>query len=180
MRILALIAFTLLVGATLFVAWRAPAATGALGAAAATVFIVFAEWAVRANPDMLVLPGGPMPGVGPVATDGSVTLHLVMAAIFAAGFGIAGFLAQGRSQLGDHSGGVVGGGRRDADRDPRRALRAHRPSRPLDPVRDPRGAARRRLWRCDRSAGAPRRPARALRPPSRCSRPARSARWRWR
>lgn len=94
---LALIAFTLLVGATLFVAWRAPAATGALGAAAATVFIVFAEWAVSANPDMLVLPGGPMPGVGPVATDSAVTLHLVMAAIFAAGFGIAGFFAQGRS-----------------------------------------------------------------------------------
>ena len=94
---LALIAFTLLIGGTLFVAWRAPAATGALGAAAATVFIVFAEWAVRANPDMLVLPGGPLPGVGPVATDSAVTLHLVMAAIFAAGFGIAGFFAQGRS-----------------------------------------------------------------------------------
>ncbi len=94
---LALIAFALLVGATLFVAWRAPAATGALGAAAATVFIVFAEWAVLANPDMLVLPGGPMPGIGPAATDGAVTLHLVMAAIFAAGFGIAGFLVQGRS-----------------------------------------------------------------------------------
>lgn len=94
---LALIAFALLVAATLFVAWRAPAATGALGAAAAAVFIVFAEWAVRANPDMLVLPGGPLPGVGPVATDSAVTLHLVMAAIFAAGFGIAGFLAQGRS-----------------------------------------------------------------------------------
>ncbi|MBR0703480.1 DUF2339 domain-containing protein [Bradyrhizobium diazoefficiens] len=94
---LALIAFTLLVGATLLVAWRAPAATGALGAAAATVFIVFAEWAVRANPDMLVLPGGAMSGIGPSAIDGSVTLHLVTAAIFAAGFGIAGFLAQGRS-----------------------------------------------------------------------------------
>jgi uncharacterized membrane protein len=94
---LALIAFTLLIAATLFVAWRAPAATGALGAAAAIVFIVFAEWAVRANPDMLVLPGGPLPGIGPTATDSSVTLHLVMAAIFAAGFGIAGFLAQGRS-----------------------------------------------------------------------------------
>ncbi|MBR0823634.1 DUF2339 domain-containing protein [Bradyrhizobium liaoningense] len=94
---LALIAFALLVGGTLVVVWRAPAATGALGAAAATVFIVFAEWAVRANPDMLVLPGGPMPGVGPTAIDSSVTLHLVMAAIFAAGFGIAGFLAQGRS-----------------------------------------------------------------------------------
>lgn len=94
---LALIAFTLLVAGTLFVAWRAPAATGALGAAAATVFIVFAEWAVRANPDMLVLPGGPMAGIGPVPTDSSVTLHLVTAAIFAAGFGTAGFLAQGRS-----------------------------------------------------------------------------------
>ncbi|WP_128924176.1 DUF2339 domain-containing protein [Bradyrhizobium guangxiense] len=94
---LALIAFALLVGATLFVAWRAPAATGALGAAAATVFIVFAEWAVRASPDMLVLPGGAMSGVGPTAIDSSVTLHLVTAAIFAAGFGIAGFLAQGRS-----------------------------------------------------------------------------------
>ncbi|MBB4427904.1 putative membrane protein [Bradyrhizobium sp. CIR48] len=94
---LALIAFTLLVGATLLVAWRAPAATGALGAAAATVFIVFAEWAVRANPDMLVLPGGPIAGVGPAAIDSSVTLHLVMAAIFAIGFGVAGFLAQGRS-----------------------------------------------------------------------------------
>lgn len=94
---LSLIAFTLLVGGTLLVAWRAPAATGALGAAAATVFIVFAEWAVRANPDMLVLPGGPMSGIGPAATDSSVTLHLVMAAIFALGFGIAGFLAQGRS-----------------------------------------------------------------------------------
>ncbi|MCK1742137.1 DUF2339 domain-containing protein [Bradyrhizobium sp. 139] len=94
---LALIAFTLLVGATLLVAWRAPSATGALGAAAAAVFIVFAEWAVRANPDMLVLPGGPMAGVGPTAIDGAVTLHLVMAAVFAAGFGFAGFLAQGRS-----------------------------------------------------------------------------------
>lgn len=94
---LALIAFALLVGGTLFVAWRAPAATGALGGAAAAVFIVFAEWAVRSNPDMLVLPGGAMSGVGPTATDSSVTLHLVTAAVFAAGFGIAGFFAQGRS-----------------------------------------------------------------------------------
>src|SRR3954467_8904345 len=94
---LALIAFALLVGATLLVAWRAPAATGALGAAAATVFVVFAEWAVRANPDMLVLPGGPMADIAPTAIDSAVTLHLVTAAIFAAGFGIAGFLAQGRS-----------------------------------------------------------------------------------
>jgi uncharacterized membrane protein len=93
----ALIAFAIMVAATIVVAWRAPAATGAIGAAAFLVFVVFAEWAVRGNPDMLVLPGGALPGIGPTATGQSVTLHMAAAAIFAAGFGIAGFLAQGRS-----------------------------------------------------------------------------------
>ncbi|MDP1869590.1 MAG: DUF2339 domain-containing protein, partial [Bradyrhizobium sp.] len=93
----AVIVFTLLVAGTLFVAWRAEAAAGAVGAAAALVFAVFAEWAVRGNPDMLVLPGGPLPGIGPAATDGAVMVHLVTAAIFAVGFGVAGLLAQGRS-----------------------------------------------------------------------------------
>jgi uncharacterized membrane protein len=93
----AMIVFALLVAGTLLVAWRAEAAAGALVAAAVFVFLVFAEWAVRGNPDMLVLPGGPLPGIGPNATDGAVSLHLITAAIFAAGFGAAGFLAQGRS-----------------------------------------------------------------------------------
>ena len=94
----ALIVFTLLVAGSLYVAWRAPAATAATAAAAVLVFVVFAEWAVRANPDLLVMPGGPLPGIGgPAATDGSVTLHLVAAAIFAIGFGVSGYLAQGRS-----------------------------------------------------------------------------------
>jgi uncharacterized membrane protein len=93
----AIVVFAVLVAATLIVAWRAPAAAGAIAAAAAFVFVVFAEWAVRGNPDMLVLPGGPLPGIGPAATDSSVSLHLITAAIFAAGFGAAGFLAQGRS-----------------------------------------------------------------------------------
>src|SRR5712672_561889 len=92
----AIIVFALLVAGTIFVAWRAQAATGAVGAAAIFVFVVFAEWAVRANPDMLVLPGGPLPGIGPAATDSSVSSHLISAAIFAIGFGAAGFLAQGR------------------------------------------------------------------------------------
>jgi uncharacterized membrane protein len=92
----AMIAFALLVAGTLAIAWRAPAATGAIAGAAAFVFIVFAEWAVRGNPDMLVLPGGPLPGIAPNATDQSVTLHLTTAALFAAGFGLAGFFAQGR------------------------------------------------------------------------------------
>ena len=93
----AIVVLAVLVAATLIIAWRAPAATGAIAAAAAFVFVVFAEWAVRGNPDMLVLPGGPLPGIGPAATDSSVSLHLITAAIFAAGFGAAGFLAQGRS-----------------------------------------------------------------------------------
>ena len=93
----AMIVFGLLVAGSLLVAWRSDAAAGAVGAAAALVFVVFAEWAVRANAEVLVLPGGPLPGIGPNATDGSVSLHLISAAIFAAGFGVAGFLAQGRS-----------------------------------------------------------------------------------
>jgi uncharacterized membrane protein len=94
----AMIAFAVLVAATLFIAWRAPAATAAVAAAAAFVFVVFAEWAVRGNPDILVMPGGALPGMGgPAITDQSVTLHLIAAAIFAMGFGGAGFLSQGRS-----------------------------------------------------------------------------------
>ncbi len=93
----AIVSFTILVAGTLLVAWRASAATGAVGAAALLVFVVFAEWAVRANPDMLVVPGGALPGIGPSATGTSVTLHLVVATIFALGFGSSGFLAQGRS-----------------------------------------------------------------------------------
>src|SRR5262249_18165837 len=41
---------------------------------------------------------GPLPGMGgPPITDASITLHMIAAAIFALGFGGAGFLAQGRS-----------------------------------------------------------------------------------
>src|SRR5437879_7556651 len=76
----AMIVFGLLVAGSLIVAWRSGAAAGAVGAAAGLVFIVFAEWAIRANPDMLVLPGGPLQGIGPNATDGSVSLHLISAA----------------------------------------------------------------------------------------------------
>src|SRR5258708_27966389 len=91
----AIVVFAILVAGTLLVAWRAQAATGAVAAAAVFVFVVFAEWAIRGNPDMLVLPGGPLPGIGPASTDSSVALHLITAAIFAVGFGAAGFMAQG-------------------------------------------------------------------------------------
>ena len=93
----AMIVFTLLVAAAFAVAWRAESATAAMAAAAIFVFTVFAEWAVRANPDLAVVPGGPLPGIGPRADDGSISMHLTTAAGFAVAFGAAGFLAQGRS-----------------------------------------------------------------------------------
>lgn len=93
----AMIVFTLLVAATFAMAWCAESATGAVAAAAVFVFIVFAEWAIRANPDLAVVAGGPMPGIGSRADEGSINLHFAAAAFFAAGFGAAGFLAQGRS-----------------------------------------------------------------------------------
>ena len=93
----AITVFALMAAGTIVAAWRSEAATGAVAAAAFLVFAVFAEWAVRANSDMLVQPGGALPGIGPAATDGSVALHLTTALVFAVGFGGAGFLVQGRS-----------------------------------------------------------------------------------
>jgi uncharacterized membrane protein len=93
----AIVVFAVLTAAALLVAWRAPSATGAVALAAAFAGFVFLEWAVRANPDMLVLPGGPLPGIGPSPTESSVSLHLIVAALFAGAFGGAGFFAQGRS-----------------------------------------------------------------------------------
>lgn len=93
----AMIVFAILVAATLAVAWNADAAVGAVIAAAGLVAIVFLSWAVRGNPDMLVLPGGAMSGVGPRADDASIAIHLTAAVLFGGAFGAAGFLAQGRA-----------------------------------------------------------------------------------
>ncbi|UZE48717.1 DUF2339 domain-containing protein [Rhodopseudomonas sp. P2A-2r] len=93
----AMVTFGLLVAGTLFVAWYAQAATAAIAVAAGFVALVFLEWAVRGNPDMLVLPGGPLAGIGASPIEGSVSTHMMTAAIFALGFGLGGFLAQGRS-----------------------------------------------------------------------------------
>ena len=168
-----------LVAGTLFVAWRAEAATGAVGAAAALVFVVFAEWAVRGNPDMLVLPGGPLPGIGPTATDGSVTLHLITAAIFAAGFGVAGFLAQGRS-----TSAVIPVIWSAAAVFTPLALLVALYARIAHLDRSIPFA----IWRCCWRLRSPPRPncltkredRPGRRPRSRCSPPARSPRWRWR
>jgi uncharacterized membrane protein len=93
----AMVVFALLVAATFAIAWRAESATGAIVAGALFVFAVFAERAIRANPELTVMPGGAMPGIGTSADDGSISTHLITAAGFGAAFGAAGFLAQGRS-----------------------------------------------------------------------------------
>ncbi|MET0971668.1 MAG: DUF2339 domain-containing protein [Tardiphaga sp.] len=95
---IAMAMFILVVAGTLAVAWYAQAATAAVAAAAVCVAVVFMGWAVKGNLAMLVLPGGPLDGIGGAnPIDGSVAWHLIAAAIFAAGFGAVGFLAQGRS-----------------------------------------------------------------------------------
>jgi len=93
----AMIVFALLVAATFVIAWRAESAVGAIGASALFVFAVFAEWAIRANPELTMMPGGAMPGIGTRADEGSISMHLIAAAGFGVAFGAAGFLAQGRS-----------------------------------------------------------------------------------
>lgn len=94
---MSMVTFALVVAGTLFVAWYAQAATAAVAVAAGFVALVFLEWAIQGNLDMLVLPGGPLAGIGASPVESSVSLHLASAAIFAAGFGVLGFLAQGRA-----------------------------------------------------------------------------------
>ncbi|QDL96068.1 DUF2339 domain-containing protein [Rhodopseudomonas palustris] len=93
----ALIVFAVLVAATLGIAWRAAAATAAVGAAAGLVGLVFLSWVVRGSPELLVMPGGALPGIGADPLAGPVTTHLVAAALFGLGFAGFGILAQGRS-----------------------------------------------------------------------------------
>jgi uncharacterized membrane protein len=83
----ALIVFSILVFATVAIAWRSPAATGALACAALMAVLVLGQWAVEFYRDPLVVQE-------PSARLG---VHLALGAAYAALFGCAGFLAQGRS-----------------------------------------------------------------------------------
>ncbi|RJF77769.1 DUF2339 domain-containing protein [Rhodopseudomonas palustris] len=93
----AIIVFALLVAATLGIAWRAASATGAVAAAAVLAALVFLLWVARSAPELLVLQGAPLPGIDADPLAGAVTTHLIVAALFALGFGGAGLLAQGRA-----------------------------------------------------------------------------------
>jgi uncharacterized membrane protein len=95
---LALATFAVLVAASVAIAWRAEAAAGAVPAAALLAALVIVQWAVDANLERLVLPSGPVAGAVPEPPKADVGWHLVLAGAFAALFGVAGYLAQGRSE----------------------------------------------------------------------------------
>jgi uncharacterized membrane protein len=90
-------AFVVLTAATVGIAFRAEAATGAVPVAAVLALAVMADWAVPQSLSNLVAPAGP---VAPAIADpqryqyGS---HFLLAAAWAAMFGVTGFIAQGRS-----------------------------------------------------------------------------------
>ena len=146
----ALIVFAAAGRGTLVVAWRAPAATGAVAAAAAFVVRRVRRMGGARQSGHAGAAGRSAARHRPrshrrlrrLASDHGRDLRGL--------FGGAGFLAQGRSTsaiipvVWSAAGGVR------AARAVDRALRPHRASRSLDPVRDPGGAAGCGLWRRDR------------------------------
>ncbi len=94
---IAFTAFVVLTVATVAIAWRTEAATGAVPVAAVLAVAVVADWAVPMNLSNLIAPAGP---AAPAIADPQrydYGPHLFVAAAWAAMFGITGFLAQGRS-----------------------------------------------------------------------------------
>lgn len=89
--------FVILTAATVAIAWRNEAATGAVAVAAILAAVVMADWAIEMNISRLIAPAGP---AAPAIADpqrydyGS---HLLLGTAWAALFGVTGFLAQGRS-----------------------------------------------------------------------------------
>ena len=94
---IALTGFVVLTIATVVISWRSEAASAAVPVAAILSMLVMAHWAVQMNLNFLKMPAGvAAPAIAePQRYDyGS---HLTLAAGWAALFGIAGYLAQGRS-----------------------------------------------------------------------------------
>jgi uncharacterized membrane protein len=93
----ALTAFTLLIAATVAIAWRTEAATAAVPVAGALAALVVADWAVEIQWATLVAPGGPAAGLTGEPQRALYGAHLALGGAYAALFAAAGFLAQGRS-----------------------------------------------------------------------------------
>jgi uncharacterized membrane protein len=91
----ALLPFALLVAATVAIAWRSDAAAAALPVAGLLSAAVIVAWAVEPELGHLVA-SGPGDGLQPEPSQVDIALHLALGAFFAALFGGAGYLAQGR------------------------------------------------------------------------------------
>ena len=89
----AMLVFTLLTAATVAMAWRAEAAAAAVPIAAVLAALVMAHWVLAAKNVFLVAP--PTGRFEPSPAD--VQWHLAYGFVFAALFGVTGFLTQGRS-----------------------------------------------------------------------------------
>jgi uncharacterized membrane protein len=94
---LALTAFVVLTIATVGIAWRTEAATAAVPVTAFFAVAVMAHWAVHMRPDALLAPSGPTAPAIPEPGSFDYGSHFALAALWAALFGGAGFLAQGSS-----------------------------------------------------------------------------------
>jgi uncharacterized membrane protein len=90
-------AFAVLTVATVLIAWRTEAATGAVPIAALLAAAVMADWAVELNTQGLLAPSGPAAPAILEPQRFNYGEHLVLGAGWAALFGGAGFLAQGRA-----------------------------------------------------------------------------------
>jgi uncharacterized membrane protein len=94
----ALIAFVVLTVATVAIAWRSEAAAGAVGAAAILSVLAIADWAVGMNVGALLAPSGATAPAVPEPERFAYGPHLWLGALWMALYGVAGFLAQGRSR----------------------------------------------------------------------------------
>ena len=95
--IVPLAAFVVLTAATVAIAFRAELATGAVPVAAILVFAVMADWTVPRSLNNLIAPAGPAASAIADPQRYDYGAHFLLAAAWAAMFGVAGFLAQGRS-----------------------------------------------------------------------------------
>jgi uncharacterized membrane protein len=88
-----MLVFTLLTAATVAIAWRAEAAAAAVPIAAVLAALVMAHWVLAAKNVFLTAP----PTGRFEASPADVQWHLAYGFVFAALFGVTGFLTQGRS-----------------------------------------------------------------------------------
>jgi uncharacterized membrane protein len=94
---LALIVFVALTAAVVAIAWRTEAAAAAVPLAGVMVALMFLQYSVNVSLESLVLPSGPTAGAIPEPQRVFYGTHLALGGALAALFGLAGFLAQGRS-----------------------------------------------------------------------------------